>query len=113
LAVKETAKEACGRRLIATRLHEDIHHIAILINRPPQLVLLPLNRNKDLIKVPGVTQPSLSSFEFPSIVRTKFLTPLATGRIGDRDASFSKQLFDFTEAQSESMVEPNRVTDNF
>jgi hypothetical protein len=38
---------------------------------------------------------------------------LPNGFIGDGDASFSQEFFDFTKAEAESMVEPDGVTDNF
>jgi len=41
------------------------------------------------------------------------LAPLPNGFIGDSDASFGEEFFHFTEAQTESMVQPGGVTDNF
>jgi hypothetical protein len=55
----------------------------------------------------------LALFGFASIIRSKFLTPLTNGFIGHGDALFSEEFFDFTEAQTEPMVEPHGVTDNF
>ena len=74
---------------------------------------LPLNGDKDFVDMPGIPQPALPFFQFPSVVRTKLLTPLPDSFIGDRNASFSQEFFDLTEAQTESVVEPDGVTDNF
>jgi hypothetical protein len=38
---------------------------------------------------------------------------LAKGFIGDRDASFGKQLFDLSETEIEPMVQPDGVANNF
>jgi hypothetical protein len=55
----------------------------------------------------------LALFELASIVRPKFLTPVTNRFIGDGDAAFGKQLFDFAEAEAEAMVQPHGVADNF
>jgi hypothetical protein len=54
----------------------------------------------------------LALFELACIVWPKLLTPLANGFIGDGDASFGEEFFDFTEAQTESMVQPHGVANN-
>jgi hypothetical protein len=53
------------------------------------------------------------SDKFFCIVRPKLLTPLSNRFIGHGDASFGEEFFDFTEAQTEPMVEPHRMTNNF
>ena len=37
---------------------------------------------------------------------------MSDGLIGDRDAALGEQLFDFTKAEAESMVEPHGVADD-
>ena len=55
LAFEETAKEAHGRFLVASPLHQDINRVAVLINRTPQILALPLNGDKDFVQIPGIT----------------------------------------------------------
>jgi len=99
--------------VIAPRLHQDINDIAILIDRTPEVVPLPLNGDKDFINMPGVTQPPLAFLEVAGVVRSKLLAPLAHGFVGHRDSPFSQEFFQFTEAQTESMIQPAGVTNNF
>ncbi len=113
LAFEEMAKEAFGRLFISPMLHENINRVAVLVHGPPQIVLLPLNRDKDFIKVPGISQTPLALFQLARILRPKLLTPLSNRFIGDGDAPFGEQLFDFTEAETEPMVEPDSVGNNF
>jgi hypothetical protein len=47
------------------------------------------------------------------IARPKFLTPLANGFIRHRDSTFREECFDFTDAQTQSMIEPDGVADDF
>lgn len=94
-------------------LHQHINDIAVLIDRPIQIVSLSLNGHKDFVDVPHITQPLLALCEFSSLVRPKLLTPLANGFIGHRDSTFSQEFFHFTEAETESMIQPYSVTNNF
>ena len=43
----------------------------------------------------------------------KLLAPLTNGLIGHCNAAFGEKFFDLTEAEAESMLQPNRMTDNF
>ena len=54
----------------------------------------------------------MALLEFARIVWPKLQASLPNGSIGDRDPPFAQHLFDLTEAETESMVEPTRVTDN-
>jgi hypothetical protein len=113
LAFEQATEKPFSSLLIAAALHENINDIAVLIDGSPQILLLSLNRDKHFVEMPGVTQAALSFFQFASISRTKLLTPLTNGFIGDGDAAFCEELFDFTETEAEPMVQPDRVADNF
>jgi hypothetical protein len=108
LAFEETAKEAFRRCFVASALDKNIYSVAVLVFGPPLMLAFPLNGDKDFVEVPGIAKSSLSLFEFACIVRPKIPTPL-TNR---GDASFGKEFFHLTEAQTESMVQPHGVTDN-
>jgi hypothetical protein len=62
--------------------------------------------------MPVVTQPSLSSLRFPSIVRTEYLTPLPDRLIGHDDSAFGQKILDIPEAQAEAMISPERIADD-
>jgi hypothetical protein len=47
-----------------------------------------------------------------SVSSAKLDTPESDGFVADTNASFCEQVFDITTAWVESMVEPNRVTDD-
>jgi hypothetical protein len=49
----------------------------------------------------------LAFLEFSGIVRAKLPTSLTNGFIGDGDASFGKQFFHLTEAETEAVVKPD------
>jgi hypothetical protein len=54
------------------RLDQNVDHVTIPIYGKPEILLLAVDSKKDLIQVPVVAHPSLSSLQFQSIVRTNF-----------------------------------------
>ena len=49
----------------------------------------------------------------PSVFDTKLPTPLSDGFVADGDAPLCQKIFHISEAQAESVVEPNGMADNF
>lgn len=76
------------------RLDQNVDHVAVLIHGAPQMPLLAVDSNEDLIQVPVVTQSSLSPLQFPSIIETELLTPLSDRLIGDDDSTFGEKILD-------------------
>jgi hypothetical protein len=85
-------------------LHQDIDHISILIHSPPEIVALPLDGHEQLVQVPDVSQLSLPTPEFPSVVWSELLRPLLDGFGGDHHASLGQELLDVSDAQREPVV---------
>ena len=46
-------------------------------------------------------------------IGSEFPTPSADGFVGDNNAAFGEEIFDITEAQAETVIESDGVTDNF
>ena len=67
LALHQLAKKACGSPAVATCLDEDIEDVAIVIDGTPERVPPSLDGDEDLVQVPGVAQPALSTFEPASV----------------------------------------------
>jgi hypothetical protein len=55
----------------------------------------------------------LSVFELTRILWPKLLAPLPNGFIGDGNAAFGQQFFHFSQAETESMIPPDGMADNF
>ncbi len=58
-------------------------------------------------------QATLSLLQFLGILRSKLLTPLPNGFIGQRNTAFSQQFFHFAEAQTKAVIQPHGVANNF
>ena len=87
LSFQQFPEETGGRPLIAPGLHEEVDHVAVLIDRPPQILLAPLDGQEQFSQVPDVTHPAASSPKTAGILSAKGLTPLPNGLIGHRDAA--------------------------
>jgi hypothetical protein len=93
-------------------LNEDIDHIPILIDSTPEIVPLALDVHEELVHVPDVSLTTLPTSEAPSVVESELLTPLANGLMGDDDSPLCQELLNISEAQTESVIQPHRVTDD-
>jgi hypothetical protein len=86
--------------------------MAVLIDRPPQIVPFAVDGEKDFIEVPlvptsGTAMPSLVRVRLPELP-----APVAHGFIGKDDAAFCHQLFDIAVAQTKAEVQPDTMADN-
>ena len=77
--LEEFTEELLGSPLVAPTLHEDIKHIPILINGTPQIVLLPIDFEKDFIQMPPVADFAITAFQLIGIPLAEFLALLTDG----------------------------------
>src|SRR5215470_14176561 len=52
--LEQLTKELLRRLLVAATLHQDVEHVIVLIHGAPQVMTLPVHRQKDLVQVPLV-----------------------------------------------------------
>src|SRR5262245_33244193 len=109
---EQLAEELLRGLLIASTLHQDIQHVPILIDCPPQIVVLTLDDQRHFIEVPFVARPGTAATKLIGILLAKLATPLANSFIGYDYASFKQQLFDIAKAEAEAKVQPHRVADD-
>src|SRR4051794_11088995 len=62
-------------RVIAARLNQDVDHIAVLIHRPPQIVLLSIDSNKNFVQMPSVAEATLTPLQTSGTASVELLTP--------------------------------------
>ena len=106
-------KEALGRMAITPRLDEDIDDISVLINSPPEILSLTADLHEDFIQEPDISEAALSSSQLPSVVWTELPVPLRDRFVRHDDSSLGKQSFDLSEAQTELIIDPDGVADDF
>jgi hypothetical protein len=58
---QEPSKKPFCSALITMRLDQNVNHVTVLIHCAPQILLLAVDSYEDLVQVPVVPQPSLTS----------------------------------------------------
>ena len=113
LPFQQFPEEAFGRAPIAPGLAKDVDHVAVLVDGPPEILLAPVDIHEQFVQVPRVAQASLPAPEDPGVRRTEPPTPLPNRLVRYGDAPLSEEIFGIAEAQTEPVVEPDGVTDDF
>jgi hypothetical protein len=112
LTAQQSAKEPLGCTLVAGRLQPNIDDITILIHGTPKILLPAVDSDEEFVQMPGITEASLFLLKTSGIVRSEFPAP-PDRFIRNNDSAFGQKIFDITEAQTEAMIDPYGVTDDF
>jgi hypothetical protein len=111
-ALQQLAKEALGRLRVAAALDQHVEHVAVLINGPPEVVQFALDADKYLIQKPLVAGLRSTPVEALGVGASEAQAPLTDGLVADHDVASGQDRFDFTQAQAEAAMKPNRLVDN-
>lgn len=112
LPLQELAKEPFGRVGISMLLNEHVAHISILVDSPPEIVALTLYVHEESIQVPDVSLATIPTSGVPSVPDSELLTPLPDRLVGEDDSALCQEVLNIAEAQAESVIQPDRVTDD-
>ena len=113
MSLQQLAEEAFGGSPIAARLDENIDHVTILINGTPEILTPTLDRDEDLVQVPSIAEPTLPTLQASRVFRAELETPKPDRLVGNRDAALGEKVFYIPKAETEPVVEPYGVTDDF
>jgi hypothetical protein len=111
-AVNNLLQEALSGVLITPRLHQDIQHGAVLIDSPPQPVARSADLQQNLVEVPFVARSCSSPPLPPGKGGTELGAPLADRLMADDDAPLGEQILNVAEAEVETKVQPDGVSDD-
>jgi hypothetical protein len=75
-------------------------------------VLLANNGDHNLIELPNITSPRPFTLEAAGVVWPELQGPPATSLLRDEDTTLEQHLLDQSQAQRDSEIEPNRVSDD-
>jgi len=67
--------------------------------------------DEHLIQMPFVSRPRSAPAQLVGKDRAELQAPLSNALIGDDHTTFGQKKFDIPEAQTENMLEPDRVAD--
>jgi hypothetical protein len=109
---EEPAEELLRSVLLAAALPQEIQAVAVLIHRPPEVVALALDGEKDLIEMPCVTGLRTPIAELMGSRLAEFATPFPNRFVRDADAPSNQQLFDIPVAETDPLVPPDPMADD-
>jgi len=72
---QQSPEETLCSSPVTTRLEKHIDHLAILVNSPPQILLLSTNLHKCFVDVERITEPLMAFLQPPSILRAELVAP--------------------------------------
>jgi hypothetical protein len=111
-AFAQLTEEFLGGFLVALALHQDVEDVAVLIDRPPEVMPLSTHRAKHLVEVPRVTRSGAPATPLICVRLAKFATPLADRFVRHTDAAGTQQFFDIPVAEAKPVVQSHAMTDD-
>ena len=105
-------EELLRRVLIATALHQNVEDVVVLVDGTPQVMALPIDRQKHLIQMPFVPRARPSVLQLIGVRLPKLETPLADGLVGHVDAALEQEFLSIAVAQREAIIQPDAMTND-
>jgi len=112
LCIQQLATKPHGCASIPSGLHQNVDHVSILVARPPQLLVSALNTDEQLVQMPGVTLPSPPEPKPSIVVGPEGQAPLSDCLVGNRNPSLCEKILPVPKIETESVVQPNGMTDD-
>jgi hypothetical protein len=81
--IEQASEEALRRIGVTMLLHEDVHHLPVLIDGSPQVDLFPADLQEHLIQVPDAAGPPFAPAKLGREVCAELSDPGTDGLIGD------------------------------
>ncbi len=112
LFADELAKQAFGGASVAATLNQSVEDKAVLIDGAPKPALFAIDGDHDLIETPLVAELRRAPAHFVGEVSAEFLNPAPDGFVADDHTAGGQKIFDHSQAERETEIEPNRMGDD-
>jgi hypothetical protein len=112
LLFQQLAQQALGGFLVPPLLDQNVEHNPILVDGPPQPVLLAPDHQAHFVEVPLVARVWQPTPDLVGEGLAELAPPLAHGLVAHLDAAGRQHLFHHAKAQRKAEVEPHRVADD-
>jgi hypothetical protein len=99
LLLEQLTQQALGRLLVAPALHQHVEHDAVLVDRPPQPVLLAGDGDHHLIEMPLITGTGQPAADLVGEGLAELECPLPHRLMADEDDAGRQHLLDHAKAQ--------------
>jgi len=101
---EELAEELFGRVRVASALHKDIQHVAVLINSSPQIVGFAIDFQVHLVHMPFISRFRTATAQFVGIHLPKLKAPLTHCFIRHDDSALRQKLFNIAKTEREAEI---------
>jgi hypothetical protein len=99
-AFEELAEELLGGLLIPPTLDQNVEDMAVLIDRSPQIMMLTLDCQKDLIQMPLIPRLQPAAAQLIGIRLAKLPAPFPNRSIGHDDTAGEQEFFHVAVAET-------------
>jgi len=110
------AQEALQKRqscvVIPPLLHHDVQHLALVVDRAPEVHPLAADAADHFVQVPTGRRRRAFAFQVTGDLRAELDRPAADGLVADIDAARRQHLLNVPKAEGEAEVKPHRVPDH-
>src|SRR4029450_7161796 len=106
-SLEQLADNLLRRLLVTAVLHEHVEGVVVLIHGAPQVMALPVDRQKHLVAMPCVPRATPSTLELVGVILPTLPTPLADGLVGHVDAALAQEFLHVAVAQREAIIQPD------
>ena len=108
----QSAEKPLGCAGVTPVLENNVNDIAILVDGAPHVVLFTSDLDEDFIDKERVSIARVLAALALGNLKPKLDAPEADRFTADGNTPFGEEVFDISVAQTESMVQPNGVTDD-
>src|SRR4051794_11839228 len=112
LLFQQLAEQALGGLFVPPDLDQDVEHDPILVDGPPEPVLLAADHQAHFVEVPLIARAWQPTADLVGEALAELARPLAHGFVAHLDATRGQHLFDHAQAQGKAEVEPDGVADD-
>lgn len=107
LPPEQLAHQPGGCASVTPGLDQDLEHLALGIDGPPEIHLAAADPDEHLVEVPAAMRHRPSFAKAPGDHRPENHHPAPDRLVGDRDAALGQQVLDIPIAQGETKIHPD------
>jgi hypothetical protein len=104
---EQAPEETLGRIGIAVLLHEDVQHLPVFIDGPPQIDLLTTDLQEHLVQVPRAAGSPFAPAQRGREAFIELPHPGTDALVGDHNAALEEEFLHIAEAEGKAAVEPD------
>ena len=100
------------RSLVSPALNQDIQNFPFVVDSAPQIHLLAIDRDKDLVQVPATVWSRAQTSQPVGIAQPELHRPAPDALIGNVYAAFGEHIFNIAKAEGKPEIQPDGVLDD-